>query len=360
MTQPTHPIFSLSNVQSVFEHCNASLVLPHLGVIECIGEDCTQFLNHQLTQDVLSLPKQSATLAAFCNAKGRIQASFYLFKGEANHCLLILPKDLLAQTLKRLSMFVLRSKVKLQDASHEYAVLGLVGDRANAFLSEHSKSQAKPPQLALEAFQTGTFQSNQTLPEWSTIHPALGLSRVIICAKSEHVDISLLSNDQDSNLLAWKLGEVLSGVPLIGASAFEHYVPQMLNYESVGAVSFKKGCYPGQEIVARSQFRGTLKRRTAIVFSPIALQPNQAVYSQECALDQAQGEIIQSVQWGEITFATACLQLQIFDTDPSLKDPAWEQLKSPTWTQALKAYDDKGDVHELGLMPLPYLLMKDI
>ncbi len=344
----------------ILQHCNGTTHLTHLGVIECMGEEAAHFLHNQLTQDVLNLPNKSSTFAAFCNAKGRIQASFYVFKGGQDHLLLILPKELLAQTLKRLSMFVLRTKVKLKDATDQYCLLGLMGEAANNFLNEQAPNSYAKTHESFGAFESGSFAPSHMTPQWSTIHAAKGFKRVLICADQTHIPQTLLSKAIEPLSPAWSLGEILCGVPLVGASAYEHYVPQMLNYESVGGVSFKKGCYPGQEIVARSQFRGTLKRRTAIVFSSLNLKVNQELFTQSSPSDQALGEVIQCIQWGDTSFATVCLQLQIFDSEQALKDGAWEHIESPTWTHGLKLKDESGELKPLGLMPLPYPLMKDI
>ena len=361
MPQSTPLMFPNISMNIILEHCNGSSSLTHLGVIECKGEEAAHFLHNQLTQDVLTLPNKSTTFSAFCNAKGRIQASFYVFKGGPDHLLLILPKELLAQTLKRLSMFVLRAKVKLHDASEQYCLLGLIGDRANSFLNEQPQTMPAKSLEAFGSFESGSFDPSHAMPQWSTIHSAQGHKRLIVCAAKQDIPQELLNLAHPSTSPAWALGEILCAVPLVTSSSFELFVPQMLNYESVGGVSFKKGCYPGQEVVARSQFRGTLKRRTAIVMSSLSLKPNQELYAQGSLPGQeAQGEVIQSVQLGNTCFATACLQLQILDSDANLKDGRWELIESPTFTQALQCKDESGKLHDLGLLPLPYPLMKDI
>ena len=113
-------------------HLNGVSALPHWGVIHAQGEDAASFLHNQLSNDVLLLPVGQSRLAAFCSAKGRMQASFVLVKTAPDTVLLVLSLDLLAQTLKRLSMFVLRSKVKLSDATAQWTLRGLLGERAQA------------------------------------------------------------------------------------------------------------------------------------------------------------------------------------------------------------------------------------
>ncbi len=237
--------------------------LPHLGVIQAQGEEAANFLHNQLTNDVLLLPLGQSRLAAFCNAKGRMQASFVIVKTAPDTVLLVMPQDLLAQTLKRLSMFVLRAKVKLTDASAQWQLRGLLGDSARAALGDaapwHTVAWSGGHAVALYPAVAGESRQARALWLGPAEQPAPEGPAVI-------PDI-------------WAWGSVLSGVPFVTQPVFEAFVPQMLNYESVGGVNFKKGCYPGQEVVARSQFRGTLKRRMARVFSPVALSAGQDVFT---------------------------------------------------------------------------------
>jgi folate-binding protein YgfZ len=216
--------------------------LSHLGVIRVVGEDAKSFLQGQLTQDVAQLGPSEARLAAFCNAKGRMQASFIVFKRSPDEILMVCSRDILAATLKRLAMFVLRAKAKLSDATADYALFGLAGG-------------------AIESIAAGAH------PVWAKadfdaanvvfLYPGNGQPRALWCAPTG----TPVPAGDNLPLDQWLWLDVLSGIAMITQPIFEAFVPQMLNYESVGGVNFKKGCYPGQEIVARSQFRGTLKRR---------------------------------------------------------------------------------------------------
>ena len=225
--------------------------LDHLGVIALNGPDAASFIHNQLTNDFLLLDAQHARLAAFCSAKGRMQASFIGLHGQSEQLLLVCSRDLLTATLKRLSMFVLRAKVKLHDASAQYALWGLMGSACIALPDGAPWTAAQ-----MDGAQVvGLYPAQQTRRQlW------------IGAANSTPAHAPLCSSAD------WALGEVLSGIATISAPVFEAFVPQMLNYESVGGVNFKKGCYPGQEVVARSQFRGTLKRR-AYILSPVDAWP---------------------------------------------------------------------------------------
>ncbi len=237
--------------------------LPHLGVIQAQGEEAANFLHNQLSNDVLLLPVGQSRLAAFCSAKGRMQASFILVKTAPDNVLLVLSQDLLAQTLKRLSMFVLRAKVKMSDATGQWQLCGLLGYSAQAVVG------------AAAPWQTQVQDGAHAVALYPAVLGESKIPRVLWIAPAGHA----LPAGADVPNDVWQWAEVMSGVTLVSQPVFEAFVPQMLNYESVGGVNFKKGCYPGQEVVARSQFRGTLKRRTARVHSPVALAAGQDIFT---------------------------------------------------------------------------------
>ncbi len=216
--------------------------LTDLGVIRVLGADAASFLQGQLTQDVALLDLSQARLAAFCNAKGRMQASFIVFKRSEEEILLVCSRDILPATLKRLSMFVLRAKAKLSDATADYLLYGLAGSAIESIAGGARSIWAKSDFDAVNVV---------------FLHPGAGQARALWCAPVGTTPPAA----EPLPLAAWHWLEVQSGIARVTQPIFEAFVPQMLNYESVGGVSFKKGCYPGQEIVARSQFRGTLKRR---------------------------------------------------------------------------------------------------
>ncbi len=253
---------------------NGVAPLLHLGVIRVEGEEAAKFLHGQLSQDVELLGLTEARLAAFCSAKGRMQASFIAFKRSPNEILLICQRDLLESTRKRLSMFVMRAKAKLSDASADYALFGLAGD-----------ATVKIATSALPVWSKVDLDHANAI----TLYPAEGIPRALWIAPV--TDAPPAGAGLSAEVWAW--GEVRSGIALISAPIAEAFVPQMLNYESVGGVNFKKGCYPGQEVVARSQFRGTLKRRAFMAHSVAAMHAGDAVFQAEDA-DQPCGTVAQS------------------------------------------------------------------
>ncbi len=318
------PTMSQASAATLVSHLNGISPLPFLGVIQAQGEEAANFLHNQLTHDVLLLPVGQSRLAAFCNAKGRIQASFVVVKTAPDTVLLVMPQDLLAQTLKRLAMFVLRAKVKLTDASARWQLRSLLGDSAHAAVGDAAPwhtvawggghAVALYPAVVGESRQARAFwigPAEQPAPEGPAVNPDF-----------------------------WAWGSVLSGVPFVTQPVFEAFVPQMLNYESVGGVNFKKGCYPGQEVVARSQFRGTLKRRMARVFSPVALSAGQDVFT-PADPEQPCATVVQ------------CAARPDGSGFDALVSGTLESMSSG-W-HAGSAQGDK-----LDLLPLPYPLLEDI
>jgi tRNA-modifying protein YgfZ len=281
---------SLQNTQTNAELPAGVAKLDHLGIIRVTGADAASFLQGQLTNDVALLGMNESRLAAFCSAKGRMQASFIIYKRTAldtaqvsPDIYLICSRDILTPTLKRLSMFVMRAKAKLTDVTAEFNIFGLTG---NAILSIAHQAINTP---ATSIFEASTVVA---LPS------ALGQSRAWCITPV--ADAAPAGNPLSTEL--WNWGEVHAGIATITAPIVEAFVPQMLNYESVGGVNFKKGCYPGQEVVARSQFRGTLKRRAYVVQIDAAdLQPvvGQEVFHSSDA-DQPCGTVVQVAKNPEI------------------------------------------------------------
>ena len=257
---------------------NGVAPLTDLGVIRVEGDDAARFLHGQLTQDFSVLGLYEARLAAFCSAKGRMQASFYGFKRGHSEILLVCSRDILAATLKRLSMFVLRAKAKLSDASNDFVLYGLAGD-AVTIATENIAGYADAAWAKVDFDQISLIN----------LYPADGARRLLWLAPAA----ADAPSGEPLSLADWQWGEVRSGIAMITEPIVDAFVPQMLNYESVGGVNFKKGCYPGQEVVARSQFRGTLKRRAYLAHSDAPMKAGDEVFQAGDA-SQPCGSVAQS------------------------------------------------------------------
>jgi tRNA-modifying protein YgfZ len=246
------------------DHLEGAASISSLGVIRAEGADAASFLQGQLTQDVVLLKPGEARLAAFCSAKGRMQASFVCIKPSDTpsdgEILLICRLDVLPAALKRLSMFVMRAKAKLTDASDEFSLWGLVGSATDTL-----GFAANTPWLHRE------FGAAHAV----SLYPAGPVQRALWLAPVGAPSPEGASLSES----IWAWSEVQSGIATINAKTVDAFVPQMLNYESVGGVNFKKGCYPGQEVVARSQFRGTLKRRAYIVHGNAPMAAGDEIFA---------------------------------------------------------------------------------
>lgn len=243
----------------------AGFVAPisDLGLITLTGADAASFLHGQLTNDVEHLSLDQARLAGYCTPKGRLLASFLMWR-NAESIFLQLPRAIQAPLQKRLQMFVMRAKVTLLDATGDTAnqvILGLGGAAATSVLKNWFETLPAAPYAKLDhalgtlirvadAFGAARYQWLMTAATAHSVWP-------VLCA-------ALVPGGND----AWQLSEIHAGVPHIGLATQEQFVPQMINFELLGGVNFKKGCYPGQEIVARSQYLGKLKRRTTLVSIP--------------------------------------------------------------------------------------------
>ena len=273
--------------------------LQDLGVVRALGSDAATFLHGQLTNDIVSLDSRQARLAGHCSAKGRLLASFVVWRRGIDELLLACSADLLAPAMKKLSMYVLRSRCKLSDASADVALHGLAGAAATAWLGDAAPAQP------WQRTDVGRAQVLR-LPD------ATGTPRYLWAAPHDEAAPAL----PPLTLAAWQWLEVRSGVPRITAATVEQFVPQMVNLELVGGVNFQKGCYPGQEIVARSQYRGTVKRRAFLYDSAGAVSPGQEVFAQDDPAQPA-GMVVNAASLDATTHA-ALVEMKIAAADGAL------------------------------------------
>ena len=254
-----------------------ALRLEDWGVIAARGEEAAKFLHSQLTQDLALQTPQQARLAGYCSAKGRLLATLVAFKPAADEILLALPAELLAQTQKRLSMFVLRAKCKLSDASAGqaggWAVWGLAGSAAQQWLGEDAPQG--PWSARSKVLGDGRLAWVTRLPDAGSTAGALPRHLLLMPADAPPPALPALSAAD------WAALDVAAGLAWVRGATVEQFVPQMLNLELLGGVNFQKGCYPGQEIVARSQYRGTIKRRTFAFACEAPAQVGQEVFHSE-------------------------------------------------------------------------------
>ena len=258
--------------------------LSHYGLISADGEDATDFLQGQLTNDIRDASLQHSQLSAYCTHKGRMLANFRVFKRDSSFYLR-LPQSLLESTLKRLSMFVLMSRVTLRDSSNALVRIGVSGPAADEHLSSLISDI---PENVDDCRQSGGY---------TIIRCAGSLPRYEIYGELEpmktlwnHLDV----HAAPIGAAPWETLDILAGIPTIYPQTSEAFVPQMTNMQVINGVSFQKGCYTGQEVVARMQYLGTLKRRMFRIHIDTSepVNPGDKLFSKDSSSGQGPGQIV--------------------------------------------------------------------
>ena len=293
--------------------------LAHLGAIRASGPEAETFLQNQLSNDVRQLSASRVQLSSYNSAKGRVLDLFTLRRdGEA--ILLETRRDTLPATLKRLRMFVLRSKLVLEDQGEHYTAFGLAGPRAGELLVEAGLPLPAQDWDWLTADGVTVLRRPGGTPRYSIHAPAQSLGPLWT---------RLATQAQPVGTAAWRLLDILAGLPAIRLQTADHFVAQMLNLDRLGGISFTKGCYPGQEIVARMHYLGNLKRRMFLCQVEAAeAAPGTPIHAADGDA-QAIGEVVESAplpQGG--TALLAVLQLS-HSTDTQIRLGATDSAVLP-------------------------------
>jgi len=260
-TQQWHEFLQTSAEQHPLSEISPSFInetvicdLAHLGLLELQGADTFTFLQGQVTNDVKQLNGKTAHYSGYCNPKGRLLALFLAFAHQ-EHIHLQLPKDLIAPIAKRLKMFVMRSKVEVQDVSDSIIKIGINGAKAIELLSALFST------IPQNDYELVTLE-NGALIKLPGNQPRFEIFTDI--SKAPAIWNNLSQHAKTVNAAYWELLEIQAGIPEVYPVTQEEYVPQMLNLDLLNGINFKKGCYTGQEIVARTHYLGTVKRRTQL------------------------------------------------------------------------------------------------
>jgi len=258
--------------------------LSHLGLLEISGADVVTFLQGQVTNDVKLLAGNNAHYTAYCTPKGRMLALFLAF-ASYDHLRLQFNRDLLEPIMKRLKMYVMRSKVEIKNVSDEIIRLGINGPQAASLLASQFSS------VPTKDYEMLTLE-NGALLKLPTIRNHQRFEIFV-----DAVNAPIIWNALKQHCLAvgkpcWDWLEIQAGIPDITSRTQEQFVPQMLNLDILNGINFKKGCYTGQEIVARTHYLGTVKRRTYLANIPSNISPVEG----NKIHDEAQNEIGQIVR----------------------------------------------------------------
>ena len=247
--------------------------LSHLAVLRFSGEDAAGFLQGQLTCDVKAIPQGGCSLGSYCTPKGRMLASFVLLRTQ-NDFVMLLSAGIAAPIQKRLSMYVLRSKVQIVNTGDNLVLIGLAGPACRDALAA-SFGGAIPADPGSLEFPGGRLLMLVPLPA-----AADTLSK-------------LTTRFKPVGSGAWQWIDISLGIPLVTAATQDQLIPQMINLELIGGVSFKKGCYTGQEIVARTQYLGKVKRRMFRAHLDVEAVPGDALFGDDLGA-QASGLVVNS------------------------------------------------------------------
>ncbi|MBE2295695.1 MAG: folate-binding protein YgfZ [Phycisphaerales bacterium] len=267
--------------------------LSHLGLIRVSGSDNAHFLQGQITCDIRQITPEHSQIGAYCSPKGRALASFRLFRRNED-LYLELPRELVEPTLERLRRYLLRAKTTLEDASDTLIGIGIAGPNAATRLSE---ILGKVPTAVNEIMQIATAESvGSTLIRLPSPTPRFELRGSI-------QDMQLLWEALESTFTpvgaeSWRLMDILAGIPTIYLQTVEAFVPQMLNLQLLEGISFQKGCYTGQEVVARTHYLGKLKRRMylARTDSMAPPRPGDPLFSPQTDASQSAGRLVDTAR----------------------------------------------------------------
>jgi len=258
--------------------------LGHLGVISVHGKDATEFLQGQFCNDVRAVDEGHSQLSAYCTPKGRVLGLFRLFRrGDTYY--LRLPLDTLDAVLERLRRYVLRAEVTLEDATDNFIRIGVTGKEAAEELAAVIDNLPEQEGAAVQTQDLSVLRVPGVHPRFEVYALSYDAARSLWDA--------LNVRGAPVGLAAWQLTEIQAGLPNVYASTSEQFIPQMLNLQLIDGVNFRKGCYPGQEIVARTQYLGALKRRmyAGRIAVDIPPSPGDALYTPEDSV-QAAGQLV--------------------------------------------------------------------
>ena len=257
--------------------------LSHYGLIRCSGDDAQTFLQSQLSCDIRKVNLQQAQYGSYCTPQGRVLASFLLWR-QGDDYLMQLPVSLTTSIQKRLALYVLRTKVQFTDANDALIRIGIAGPNAATSIEEITGSPCnsdQPLQVAHHEKISVLYLSQQRMELITTAENAPVLWERL----NQHA--------KPVGANCWDWLNIQCAIPVILPETQEAFLPQMINLDAIGGVSFKKGCYPGQEIVARTQYLGKLKRRMflAHITTTDTIKAGDALYSTDMN-NQSSGNIV--------------------------------------------------------------------
>lgn len=290
-------------------------------VLAVSGPDATRFLQGQLTCDVAALQSGSSTLGARCNPKGRMQSSFRLVKLSEEDYLLAMPSELLQMQQQDLAKYAAFFKVQLEARNEQWLRVGLWGENASAALAAIGIT----PDAAAPETGLAVTVAPATFEVWfASEHASAGLT-------------AMAAHAQTASQNDWQLHLIRLGIGQVREQTRESFIPQMLNLQQLGGVSFKKGCYTGQEIIARMQYLGKLKRRMYRLLWEGEESPAPGTAIRNADTGQSVGEVVIAARADQHIELLAVLQSDAAEL-PSL---ILNDISTPSLTLATLPYEEQ-------------------
>ena len=279
-------VIHFGDISSELQHTLANTIvadLSHFDLICFSGNDAKTFLQNQLTCDIRNINAHAANYGSYCTPKGRILTNFMLWQQD-DDVIMQLPTSLSAPIQKRLAMYVLRAKVELTQPSENLIRMGIAGEHALSLIQN------------ILNCSLNRCQSLQVIEHESTRIICLSQQRFELITPIENAfslweRLSILAKPVGA--ACWDWLTIQAGIPVVLAETQEMFLPQMINLDVIGGISFKKGCYPGQEIVARTHYLGKIKRRMylAHIDTTEIIKPGDTLFSEDMD-DQSSGNIV--------------------------------------------------------------------
>jgi folate-binding protein YgfZ len=257
---------------------------------EVSGEYAKSFLQSQFTNDVNQVNAKHGQLNSYCTPKGRMMAIFYICQWHGNYYL-IMPADIASVVMQRIKMYVMRAKVTITDRSEQLRIYALFGQQAEQTLDQLNIHAPK------QDYETSTFEAGCCIRIPGIVPRYMLIGEESISILLDEYLANNGANISTSSAEYWQWLDIMSGIPMIYTETQEAFVPQMTNLELISGVSFSKGCYPGQEVVARLHYLGNANRRMYRIGSSenIKIKPGDDIYASDSEKDQAIGKVVAAV-----------------------------------------------------------------
>jgi folate-binding protein YgfZ len=301
----------IANIEDGLEHASDDDTFTDLSqfhVLAIAGEDSGDFLHGQFTSDVSSLAVNEVQQSNWCNIKGRVIASFLLYRSHDCYYLL-LEREMTDIVIKRLRMFVLRSRVSIDDKSEDLIRIGIRGETSHDHYYQFLEATPETSTISLLSMKDNPVRS------------------VILCPleQAERLWQHLAEKSNAVGSKLWAMYDIRAGIAWVGQSGSEEFLPQSLNMDLTGGLSFDKGCYPGQEIIARMHFRGKLKQRLFLVQVSVNETPPAKTRLYVAELTQHVGMVVNSIMLEN----NICLMLAVLDLEINRSDIHLNSVDGP-------------------------------